>query len=159
MCRHRTGFQCLMSAKMHATVRCYLYEEQHQQSGGKPCHILSSLDLTPTGEDTGKCEGPGFSFLLGKRILTLQACQAHAETENAVILSSPPAYEICIHSNLTGSSPLTWCPHFTQLQNYLDSELPNNETIWMLIGTKEKSQVWILKAVSEPPIPWQFSAP
>lgn len=24
------------------------------------------------------------------------------------------------------SSPLAWCPHFTQLQNYLDSELPNN---------------------------------
>lgn len=75
------------------------------------------------------------------------------------LLSSPPAYEICIHSNLTGSSPLAWCPHFTQLQSHLDSELPNNVIIWMLIGTKEKSQMWILKAVSEPPIPWQFSAP
>lgn len=53
---------CLMRAKMHATVRCYLYEEHHQQSAGKARHSLPSLDLTPTGEDTVKVRGLDSAF-------------------------------------------------------------------------------------------------
>lgn len=95
-----------MSTKMHITVLCYLYDENSKSVVERHVTVSLAWHLTPTVEDTVKVGGPGFSFLLGKRIHKMQANQAHAETGNAVVLSSPLAYEICIHSNLTGSSPL-----------------------------------------------------
>lgn len=66
MCRHGAGFPCLISAKVHVTVRHHLYEENPQESGGKP--HLSLSNLAPYTNSGRHCEGegPGLSFPLRK---------------------------------------------------------------------------------------------
>lgn len=60
MCRHRTGFQCLISAKVHGST-CHLYEENSQESGGRPHLSLSNLAPYTSGRHS-EGDKPGLSF-------------------------------------------------------------------------------------------------